>query len=167
MRRYREETAPDTPIPLNPLAAPPPHWRPRTLRAKAHRTQQWGVDTAAAKIGESWHCRPGQGPHPSHIPACWSLAPEPPPGKVLSICQCLPRREGVCFGGLPETPAPQPQLVRIRKPLGGTGLLWGSPTGRFVRGKRAAEASLSAFRNRLTFSSLLTRLCALILTLSP
>lgn len=64
------------PIPPNPLAAPPPHWRPGTLeRAKAHRTQQCGVDKAAAKIGESWHCRPGQGPHLSHI----ICLPEPGP----------------------------------------------------------------------------------------
>lgn len=145
----------DTPIPPDPSCTSSSLETQNPQRAKAHRTQQWGVDKAAAKIGESWHCRPGQGPHPSHIPACWSLAPEPPPGKVLSVCQCLPRREGVCFGGLrrPLLPASAGEDKEA--------------SGRHIRGKRAAEASLSAFRNRLTFSSLLTRLCSLILTLPP
>lgn len=85
----------------NPLAAPPPHWRPGTLRAKAHRTRRWEVDQSCIKERGvlALRARPGCPP-------------------MLHTCLLEP--------GL--RPRPQPQLLRIRRPMGATGLLWGSLT---------------------------------------
>lgn len=157
-RRCKERAALVSTFPLTPLAAPPPHWRPETCGEPKHTGPSGGkCNKTAAKSVESWHCRPGQGAHyTTYLPAgAWPLSSLL--GKVRPVCQCLHSKEHACSRGLPREPCSHPQLLRIKRPVGSPGLLWGGLTWKACTRQTAGAANSRnrmAFRARLTSSSL-------------